>query len=107
MAIAASKLKKQLLEKIDNNDFSQIEKVERYIELIKSFRRINRTVNKEGEMVVTENASQRFVKAHPLIGERNKLNSQLLALMREIEKDIAAEEKKKDKAKGYSASDLV
>lgn len=107
MAVAITKLKKQLLSRVDGGDLNQVEKVERYIDLVKSFRRMNRTINKEGEMVVTENASQRFVKAHPLIAERNKINSQLLALMREIEKDIAAEEKKKENHERYSASDLV
>ena len=107
LAVAITKLKKQLLERVDIDDLNQVEKVERYIDLVKSFRRMNARINKDGEIVVTENATQRFEKAHPLITERNKLNSQLLALMKEIEKDIAAEAKKNEKDKGYSASDLV
>ncbi len=107
MAVAITKLKKQLLENINVEDFAQVEQVERYIELVKSFRKINTRIKKDGEMTVTENASQRFEKAHPLMAERIKLNSQLLALKKEIDKDIAAEEDRKAKKEKYDASDLI
>lgn len=73
-------LQKQLMDRIDQTDLVQVEKVERYIHLVKSFRKINRIINKEGESVTTKNGSQTFVKAHPLIGERNKINASLLSI---------------------------
>ncbi|AUJ26557.1 P27 family phage terminase small subunit [Virgibacillus dokdonensis] len=100
MAVAITKLKKQLMNKIDTEDLVQVEKVERYIDLVKSFRRVNSIITKEGESVVTENGSQRFTKAHPLISERNKINASLLS----IERSLIPLDNKQD---NYSASDLV
>ena len=103
MAVSIPKMKGQLLNRINIDDLVQVEKVERYIDLVKSFRRMNKIIDKEGESVVTENSAQRFTKAHPLIGERNKLNAQIIALG----KDIEFKAKNKDGPEGYSASDLV
>lgn len=105
--VAITKLKKQLLDRIDIEDFMQVEKVERYIELVNSFRKISKAIRKEGETIVTENGSQKFTKAHPLIGERSKINTQLISLG----KDLGTKYKTKDSPKeqeqgGYSASDL-
>ena len=68
------------MKKINVDDVSQVEKVERYIDLVKSFRKINSIILKEGETVVTENGAQRFTKAHPLLGERNKINTSLISM---------------------------
>ncbi|MFE7375424.1 P27 family phage terminase small subunit [Bacillus cereus] len=68
---------------IDITDLVEVEKVERYIDLVKAFRKINKIINKEGESVTEKNGSQVFVKAHPLISERNKINSSLIALDRQ------------------------
>lgn len=88
------------MNRIDTEDLVQVEKVERYIDLVKSFRRVNSIITKEGESVVTENGSQRFTKAHPLISERNKINASLLS----IERSLIPMDNKQD---NYSASDLV
>lgn len=88
------------MNRIDTEDLVQVEKVERYIDLVKSFRRVNSIITKEGESVVTENGSQRFTKAHPLISERNKINASLLS----IERSLIPLDNKQD---NYSASDLV
>lgn len=102
MAVNVEKLKKQLMERIDVKDLIQVEKVERYINMVESFRRVNEIIENEGESVITENGSQRFTKAHPLIGERNKINASLL----NIEKSFGFEpEPEGDKPR--SANDLV
>lgn len=88
------------MSRIDTNDLVQVEKVERYIDLVKSFRKINRIIAKEGETVVTKNGSQEFTKAHPLIGERTKINTSLLS----IEKSFGFEPEKEIR---HSASDLL
>jgi len=102
MAVSITKLKEQLMSRIDTEDLVQVEKVERYIDLVKSFRRVNKIINDEGESIVTENGAQRFTKAHPLIGERNKINASLIALWKDIESV-----KIKPQNEGYSASDLL
>ncbi|MEK4305860.1 P27 family phage terminase small subunit [Oceanobacillus sp. FSL K6-0251] len=80
MAVSIPKLKKQLMERIDVDDLMQVEKVERYIQHVESYRRMDATIKKEGESVITVNASQTFVKAHPLLTERNKANAALLSI---------------------------
>lgn len=100
MAVRITELKEQLMNKINLDDLIQVEKVERYIDLVKSFRRVNKIINKEGESVTTKNGSQSFTKAHPLIGERNKINASLLS----IEKSFGFEGEKEIK---HSASDLI
>lgn len=100
MAVSITKLKEQLMDKIDTDDLVQLEKVERYIDLVKSFRSINKVINKEGESITTENGSQRFTKAHPLIGERNKINASLLS----IEKSFGF---KSEDGNNYNVSELV
>ncbi len=105
MAVSIPKLKEQLMNRIDVNNLIQVEKVERYIDLVKAFRKINRTINKEGESVVTQNGSQVFVKAHPLISERNKINSSLIALGRDLGLDNPP--RSDTPGVGYNKSDLV
>ncbi|KMY49563.1 P27 family phage terminase small subunit [Peribacillus loiseleuriae] len=100
MAVSIKDLKDQLMGKIDTTDLVQVEKVERYINLVKSFRKINTIINKEGESVTTKNGSQSFTKAHPLIGERNKINASLLSIEKTFEFGDIKETKR-------SASDLI
>ncbi|MGE1041252.1 P27 family phage terminase small subunit [Bacillus wiedmannii] len=103
MAVGIVRLKEQLMNSIDITDLVEVEKVERYIDLVKAFRKINKTINKEGESVTVKNGAQVFVKAHPLIGERNKINSSLIALG----KDIKFVAKANIPNAGYSESDLT
>ncbi|MGK3612176.1 P27 family phage terminase small subunit [Bacillus cereus] len=103
MAVSIVKLKEQLMNSIDTTDLVEVEKVERYIDLVKAFRKINKTITKEGESVTIKNGTQVFVKAHPLISERNKINSSLLALGRDIKFVV----KNTIPNTGYSKSDLT
>ncbi|MEM5644727.1 P27 family phage terminase small subunit [Bacillus cereus] len=103
MAVSILKLKEQLMNSIDTTDLVEVEKVERYIDLVKAFRKINKTITKEGESVTIQNGSQVFVKAHPLISERNKINSSLIALGRDIKFVV----KNTIPNTGYSKSDLT
>lgn len=102
MTVSVKELQKQLMSKIDTDDLVQVEKVERYINMVESFRRINKTIEKEGESITTENGSQRFTKAHPLISERNKINTSLL----NIEKSFGFEPDVQEEIK-RSANDLI
>src|SRR5699024_3825708 len=69
------KLRGQLMEKIDQDNLMEIEKVNRYIEHIESYRRMEKIIKEEGESVTTINATQKFVKAHTLLKEKNKVNA--------------------------------
>ncbi|KON68605.1 terminase [Peribacillus butanolivorans] len=99
MAVKITVLKEQVMNKLNLDDLIQVKKVERYIDLVKSFRRVNKIIIKEGESVKTKNGSQSYTKT-PLIGERNKINASLLS----IEKSFGFEGEKEIK---HSASDLI
>ena len=106
MAVSITKLKEQLMSRIEVDDLVKVEKVERYIDLVKSFRKVTRTITKEGESVTTENGLQKFTKAHPLIGERNKINAQLIALGKDLELGNKIKNTTDDQG-GYNTSDLI
>ncbi|WP_241475473.1 P27 family phage terminase small subunit [Priestia flexa] len=106
MAVSISDLKAQLMRQIDVNDLVQVEKVERYVSLVESFRNADETIKREGESITTENGSQRFTKAHPLIGERNKINSSLIALGKDIDSYRVSDQPSRE-SNDYDNSDLV
>lgn len=80
VAIALSKIKKELMSRVNGTDAVEIEKVERYLSLIELMRDLQSIVKKEGSTVVTDNGPQKFTKAHPALPEISKLNSQLITL---------------------------
>ena len=80
--VGIDKIKESLLSRIDNTDPVEVEKVGRYLKHIEMYRRMERTVKKEGVSTTTKNGSQEFVKSHPLLNEMNKINSSLLNIER-------------------------
>lgn len=78
--VGIDKIKDSLMSRIDNTDPVEVEKVGRYLKHIEMYRRMERTVKKEGVSVKTENGSQTFVKSHPLLNEMNKVNASLLSI---------------------------
>lgn len=91
------------MDRIDMTDLVEMEKVERYIELVKAFRKVNQQIAKEGETVKVINGSQEFTKAHPLIAERNKINAQIINLEKSINfKDAPSSSSVEDNRKGSS-----
>lgn len=68
------------MSKIDTSDPVEVEKVGRYIKHVEMFRRMERTVNKEGVSVTTKNGSQMFIKSHPLLNDMNRVNASLLSI---------------------------
>lgn len=71
-------LKYQLLARIDRNDLMQVEKVERYINLVKVFLQLDQDIEDFGTTVVTKNGSQTFTKVNPAVGEKVKISAALL-----------------------------
>lgn len=76
------KLEKELTAKVDTASQKEIEKINRYINLLEIFYELDDSIEKEGSMVITENGSQRFLKPNPAIAEKTKINTQLLAIER-------------------------
>ncbi|MBF9298216.1 MULTISPECIES: P27 family phage terminase small subunit [Mammaliicoccus] len=73
-------LKKYLLANIEKDNPVQLEKVDRYINLLKIFYKLDENIKEHGTMVETVNASQTFLKANPAVAEKNKINGSLLAI---------------------------
>lgn len=75
-------LEKELLSKINIDSQKELEKVNRYINLIRLFYDLDESIKTDGAMVMTENGSQRFLKPNPAIQEKNRINTQLLSIER-------------------------
>src|SRR5690625_848659 len=99
MVVKISDLKKQLMTRIDKSDLIQVEKVDRYIQHIESYRRMEEVILEEGESVTTENGAQKFIKAHPLLNEKNKVNSAIINIERSFgfDEDVTVEVKRSKK----------
>lgn len=101
--VSIEELREQLMKRIDTASLLEVEKVQRYIEHVESYRRMEEIISKEGESVTTENGSQKFVKAHPLLTEKNKVNTAILNIERTFN---FTDEDEGDKPK-YTAKDLI
>jgi hypothetical protein len=77
-------LEKQLLSRIDEDDLIEVDKVKRYIAIVKQIRKLQTAINKDGVMTTTVNASQEFIKTNPAINELNKLTKTLISLENSI-----------------------
>ena len=82
MGYTVKKLEKELLSKIDSGSQKELEKVNRYINLIKIFYELDKSIEEDGAMVLTENGAQKFLKPNPAIQEKNRINTQLLSIER-------------------------
>lgn len=82
MTYDIDQLEKELLTKVDTESQKELEKVNRYMNLIRLFYELDESIKTEGAMVLTENGSQRFIKPNPAIQEKNRINTQLLSLER-------------------------
>lgn len=104
MSVDLKKVKKELLNRVNADDSIQLEKVDRYINLLELYYKLDESIEDLGTMITTENGSQRFTKPNPAIAEKNKINSSLIALG----KDLGLDNPIKDDAPiGYTKSDLV
>lgn len=90
------------MSKIDTTNPVEVEKVGRYLKNIEMYRRMERTVKKEGVSVTVENASQRFIKSHPLLNEMNKVNSAIINIERTFNFIDEGEDKQK-----FTAEDMM
>lgn len=107
MVINVSKLQKQLMSRIDTDDLVEVEKVERYISLVKLNRQLDKEIKNEGATVITENGSQRFVKSHPAVNDKMKVNAQLLAIEKSFNFISEGSTPTSDEKNNYSEDDLI
>lgn len=87
-----------LMSQIDTNNNVEVEKVERYINLLKLFYALDVYIEQSGPITIVKNASQEFVKANPAIAEKNKVSGSLLALEKSFQLDKKAERRRLEEA---------
>ena len=108
MAVPLTQIEKYLKNNTDQENIVAVEVVDRYIELIRMYRRMQREIIKDGTRTVVINGSQEYIKAHPLISEMRNINAQLVKLKADLDKHIAEHsEAMKKEAAEYSAGDLM
>ena len=93
------------MEKIDASNPVEVEKVGRYIKNIDMYRRMERTVKKEGTSIVIKNGSQTFIKSHPLLSEMNKVNASIMSIEKSFK--FIEPENVGPRNKTSSAKDLI
>lgn len=94
------------MNQIDTNDQMELEKVERYLDLVKIYKKLNSQITKHGVMVPIKNGSQEYIKPNPAIAEKMKINRALIALG----KDLSLDESSKiitSNEDDYDESDLT
>ncbi|WP_260399798.1 P27 family phage terminase small subunit [Peribacillus simplex] len=108
--VKISDLESQLMSRIDPDDLIEVDKVMRYIAIVKQIRKLQTAINKGGVMTTTINGNQEFTKANPAINELNKLTKTLITLENSIKFEMfTVPEKNKDAEKdndGPEVSDL-
>ena len=77
-------LEKQLMHRINQDDLLEVDKVKRYIAIVKQIRKLQSEINKAGVITTTINASQEFIKTNPAINDLNKLTKTLITLENSI-----------------------
>lgn len=99
-------LKKQLMKQVDLNDQLEVEKIERYLDLVKLYRKMNSAITKYGAMIEVENGSQKFLKPNPAIGEKVKISRAIIALGKDLSLDDLSKNLT-DPEDDYTEGDLV
>ncbi|SFK95087.1 P27 family phage terminase small subunit [Salinicoccus halodurans] len=110
MAIAMAKVERYLISKIDNDDHSAIEVVDRYIDLMRMFRRMQKQIYDDGPTVEIQNGEQNYVKAHPLINDMKNINAQMLNLKKDIDRYMKEYQEKlrmEAASKEYDSDELI
>lgn len=107
MSVNIKNMQEQLMSRIDKDDLVEVEKVERYVSLVKLNKQLDKDIKREGSTVVTENGTQRFVKSHPAVNDKMKVNAQMLAIEKSFNfiKDGSSPTPSSDEE--YSKDDLI
>ncbi|MEK4148927.1 terminase [Robertmurraya sp. FSL W8-0741] len=83
-------LRKQLLSRIDTEDLLEVKKVNDLIRLHELDSACDEVIDRDGVSIVIENGSQKFIKSHPSMNEKMKINAQKIALEKSIKFKLKA-----------------
>ena len=102
-----SDLKKQLLRQIDVNDQMELEKVERYLDLVRLYRKMDRAVKQYGPIVEGFNGTQTYLKTNPAIAQKVTISRAIIALGKDLNLDDLNGKVVTDNQDDYDESDLT
>ncbi len=85
------------MSRINQDDITVVEMVDRYLTLLKVFRDAEKAVMKNGAQVEVKNGGQEYTKSNPLISDMKNINAQLINLKKDIDKHIVEFERAKPK----------
>ncbi|BDH62318.1 hypothetical protein MTP04_24480 [Lysinibacillus sp. PLM2] len=83
-------LRKQLLARIDTDDLLEVKKVNDLIRLHELDAACDEVIDRDGVSITIENGSQKFIKSHPSMNEKMKINAQKIALEKSIKFKLKA-----------------
>ncbi|MEH7389643.1 hypothetical protein, partial [Bacillus sp. JJ1474] len=83
-------LRNQLLARIDTEDLLEVKKVNDLIRLHELDAQCDKVIDRDGVSIVIENGSQKFIKSHPSMNEKMKINAQKIALEKSIKFKLKA-----------------
>ncbi len=84
--MAKTKLELELSKLIDKNSASDMEIMRRYLSLVDTYKKLDKSIEKNGVMISVKNGSQKFLKANPAVSEKVKVNAALIKLGEFFEK---------------------
>jgi hypothetical protein len=87
-SLSLSKIEEYFKNNSDQDNILLQEKISRYLDLKKLYKKLGTAIQKDGATITVENGNQKFTKVNPAIPEKEKLNTQLLNLENEIFKTI-------------------
>ena len=82
--VELGELKKQLMARIDEGDLLEVKKVNDLIRLHELDAECDKVIDRDGVSITIENGSQKFIKSHPSMNEKMKINAQKIALEKSI-----------------------
>ncbi|KYK04612.1 hypothetical protein Lpl43_08180 [Lactiplantibacillus plantarum] len=95
------------MQRIDKKSAVEKEKVDRYISLLDVFYQLDESIQKLGVMLKIQNGSQTYWKPNPGIAEKNRINSALITLEKDLKMPKITQKVVKTPPSQYDSSDLV
>ena len=79
-----NELREQLTARIDESDLLEVKKIENLIKLYELDAKCDAAIAEDGAKIIIKNGSQEFIKSHPSVNDKMKINAQIIALEKSI-----------------------
>ena len=85
-----NELRGQLMARIDDTDLLEVKKIENLIKLYELDAKCDTAIAEDGAKIIIKNGSQEFIKSHPSMNDKMKINAQIIALEKSIKFKLKA-----------------